>query len=50
VLVDGVAGSRLELIEGGHMLPITQVDVSAQFIEAALQEHAAAGVKGAAAG
>ena len=34
-LVDKVPGARLELIEGGHMLPITQVGVTATFIEAA---------------
>jgi pimeloyl-ACP methyl ester carboxylesterase len=36
-LVDKVAGSRIEVVEGGHMLPITQVELTAAFIEAALQ-------------
>jgi pimeloyl-ACP methyl ester carboxylesterase len=49
-LVDKVPGARLELVEGGHMLPITQVDVTAGFIEAALQALAAVESKGAAAG
>jgi pimeloyl-ACP methyl ester carboxylesterase len=35
-LVDKVPGARLELIEGGHMLPVTQPGVTAAFIEAAL--------------
>jgi pimeloyl-ACP methyl ester carboxylesterase len=39
-LVDKVAGARLELVEGGHMLPVTQPDVTAAFIEAALQSQA----------
>lgn len=34
-LVDKVPGARLELVEGGHMLPITQVEKTAAFIEAA---------------
>jgi pimeloyl-ACP methyl ester carboxylesterase len=36
-LVDKVPGARLELIEGGHMLPVTQVDKTAAFIETAVQ-------------
>jgi pimeloyl-ACP methyl ester carboxylesterase len=36
-LVDKVPGARLELVEGGHMLPITQPAVTAAFIEAALE-------------
>lgn len=36
-LVDKVPGARLELVEGGHMLPITQPEVTAAFIEAAVQ-------------
>lgn len=40
-LVDKVPGARLELVEGGHMLPITQVEKTAAFIEAA-QANAAA--------
>ncbi|CAN7386416.1 alpha/beta fold hydrolase [Massilia sp. LjRoot122] len=31
-LVDKVPGVRLELVEGGHMLPVTQPDVTAGFI------------------
>lgn len=34
-LVDKVAGARLELVEGGHMLPITNPDATAAFIDAA---------------
>jgi carboxypeptidase C (cathepsin A) len=33
-----VPGARLELVEGGHMLPVTQVEVTAEFIEAALAD------------
>jgi pimeloyl-ACP methyl ester carboxylesterase len=33
-LVDKVAGARLQLVDGGHMLPVTQPDVTAGFIEA----------------
>jgi pimeloyl-ACP methyl ester carboxylesterase len=36
-LVDKVPGARLELVEGGHMLPVTQPGVTAAFIEAAVQ-------------
>jgi pimeloyl-ACP methyl ester carboxylesterase len=36
-LVDKVPGARLELVEGGHMLPITQPAVTAAFIEEAVQ-------------
>ena len=32
-LVDKVAGARLELVDGGHMLLVTQPDVTAPFIE-----------------
>ena len=32
-LVDKVAGARLELVDGGHMLLVTQPDVTATFIE-----------------
>jgi pimeloyl-ACP methyl ester carboxylesterase len=35
-LVDKVPGARLELVEGGHMLPVTQVGATSAFIEAAL--------------
>ena len=34
-LADKVRGARLELIEGGHMLPITNPDATAAFIDAA---------------
>lgn len=34
-LVDKVRGAQLELIEGGHMLPITNPDATAAFIDAA---------------
>jgi pimeloyl-ACP methyl ester carboxylesterase len=48
-LVDKVAGSRIEVVEGGHMLPITQVELTAAFIEAALQGVAAKRARDAAA-
>lgn len=31
-LVDQVPGARLELVDGGHMLPVTRPDVTARFI------------------
>ncbi len=34
-LADKVPGARLELVEGGHMLPVTQSDIMARFIEEA---------------
>lgn len=40
-LVDQVPGARLELVEGGHMLPVTQVETTAAFIEAAAADLAA---------
>jgi pimeloyl-ACP methyl ester carboxylesterase len=49
-LVDKVPGARLELVEGGHMLPVTQVDATAEFIEKALQGVSAERAKDAAAG
>jgi pimeloyl-ACP methyl ester carboxylesterase len=49
-LVDKVPGAKLELVEGGHMLPVTQVEVTAGFIEGAVQGLTAANAKGAAAG
>jgi pimeloyl-ACP methyl ester carboxylesterase len=49
-LVDKVPGARLELVEGGHMLPLTQVGVTAAFIEGALQGLPASAEKDAAAG
>jgi pimeloyl-ACP methyl ester carboxylesterase len=36
-LVDKVPGARLELVEGGHMLPVTQPEATAAFIDAAVQ-------------
>lgn len=32
-LVDKVAGARLELVDGGHMLPVTQPELTAAFVE-----------------
>jgi len=49
-LVDKVPGAKLELVEGGHMLPVTQVEVTADFIEKAVRELGAAKAKDAAAG
>jgi pimeloyl-ACP methyl ester carboxylesterase len=49
-LVDKVPGARLELVEGGHMLPITQVETTAAFIENAFEALAAGQARGAAAG
>jgi pimeloyl-ACP methyl ester carboxylesterase len=49
-LVDKVAGSRIEVVEGGHMLPITQVELTAAFIEAAFQGVSAERARDAAAG
>ncbi len=43
-LVDKVPGAKLELVEGGHMLPVTQAELSARFIEEALST-AGAGVE-----
>jgi pimeloyl-ACP methyl ester carboxylesterase len=34
-LADKVGGARLELVAGGHMLPVTHPDVTAAFIDAA---------------
>ncbi|THC45403.1 alpha/beta fold hydrolase [Massilia sp. Mn16-1_5] len=34
-LADKVAGARLELVDGGHMLPVTQPQATAAFIERA---------------
>jgi len=34
-LVDRVPGARLELVDGGHMLPITQPALTAEFVERA---------------
>ena len=31
-LVDKIPGARLELVDGGHMLPVTQPDLTARFI------------------
>ena len=49
-LVDKVPGAKLTLVDGGHMLPVTQVEVTAAFIEAALADAAGRRAKGAAAG
>jgi pimeloyl-ACP methyl ester carboxylesterase len=49
-LVDQVPGARLELVEGGHMLPVTQVQVTTEFIEAALMGATGRGTQGAATG
>jgi pimeloyl-ACP methyl ester carboxylesterase len=49
-LVDKVPGAKLELIEGGHMLPITQVEVTAAFIGKAIDSLSVASAKDAAAG
>jgi pimeloyl-ACP methyl ester carboxylesterase len=49
-LVDKVPGARLELVEGGHMLPVTQVEVSVAFIQTAITALTTAEAKGAAAG
>jgi pimeloyl-ACP methyl ester carboxylesterase len=43
-LVDKVPGATLELVEGGHMLPVTQAALCARFIEDALSA-AGAGVQ-----
>ena len=37
-LADKVRGARLELIEGGHMLPITNPDATAAFIDTAARQ------------
>lgn len=49
-LVDKAPGAKLELIEGGHMLPVTQVEKTAAFIEEAVQSVPANGARNAAAG
>jgi surfactin synthase thioesterase subunit len=49
-LVDKVPGARLELVEGGHMLPITQVEGTAAFIETAVDNLSAGTPRGAQAG
>jgi pimeloyl-ACP methyl ester carboxylesterase len=49
-LVDKVPGARLELVEGGHMLPITQPAVTAAFIEAALERVLSGAARDTAAG
>jgi pimeloyl-ACP methyl ester carboxylesterase len=48
-LVDKVPGAHLELVEGGHMLPVTQVEATAAFIEQSLSRAADADAKGVAA-
>jgi pimeloyl-ACP methyl ester carboxylesterase len=32
-LADKVAGARLQLVDGGHMLPVTQPQLVAEFVE-----------------
>jgi pimeloyl-ACP methyl ester carboxylesterase len=49
-LADKAPGARLALIEGGHMLPVTQPDATAGFIEAALEGLSADSAKNAKAG
>jgi pimeloyl-ACP methyl ester carboxylesterase len=39
-LADKVHGATLELIEGGHMLPITNPDATAAFIDTAARRQA----------
>jgi len=39
-LVDKVPGARLELVDGGHMLPVTQPQVVADFVERAARAAA----------
>lgn len=41
-LVDKVPGATLQLVEGGHMLPVTQPELTADFIRSAAAELAAA--------
>ncbi len=41
-LADKVAGCKLELVEGGHMLPVTQAARTARFIEEAVAARRAA--------
>lgn len=38
-LVDKVPGATLTLVDGGHMLPITQPDITASFIRAAAEDQ-----------
>jgi pimeloyl-ACP methyl ester carboxylesterase len=49
-LVDKAPGARLELVEGGHMLPVTQVETTVAFIETALQGLSTRRTKDAATG
>jgi pimeloyl-ACP methyl ester carboxylesterase len=46
-LADKVPGARLELVEGGHMLPMTLPDDSARFIEATAARAIGAAAAGA---
>jgi pimeloyl-ACP methyl ester carboxylesterase len=46
-LVDKVAGARLELIEGGHMLPLTNPEATAAFILAAAGQTASSAMSAA---
>jgi pimeloyl-ACP methyl ester carboxylesterase len=45
-LVEQVPGARLELVDGGHMLPVTQPDVCAAFIRRAQADVAAGAQQG----
>jgi pimeloyl-ACP methyl ester carboxylesterase len=49
-LVDKVPGARLQLVEGGHMLPVTQVEATVAFIEKALADVQGGSAKGVVAG
>jgi pimeloyl-ACP methyl ester carboxylesterase len=49
-LVDKVPGARLQLVEGGHMLPVTQVEATVAFIEKALVDVQGGSAKGVVAG
>jgi pimeloyl-ACP methyl ester carboxylesterase len=42
-LVDKVPGARLQLVDGGHMLPVTQAQLCADFIRQAAADAAVAG-------
>jgi pimeloyl-ACP methyl ester carboxylesterase len=41
-LADKVAGARLELVDGGHMLPVTQPQLVAEFVEQCARQAAPA--------
>jgi pimeloyl-ACP methyl ester carboxylesterase len=46
-LADKVRGARLELIEGGHMLPVTNPEATAAFIKAAAAQMAGTAISAA---